>query len=43
MNNDSIFLERTKIYVMPEWTTDIDNEVDFEFVEFILRKGKLRC
>ena len=43
MNNDSIFLERTKIYVMPEWTTDIDNEVDFEFVEFILEKGMYKC
>ncbi len=38
MNNDSIFLERTKIYQMPEWAIDIDSETDFEFVEFILKK-----
>ena len=39
MNNDSIFLERTKVYIMPNWALDIDNETDFEFVEFILKKG----
>lgn len=38
MNHDSLFLKRTKIYEMPEWAIDIDNETDFEFVEFILRK-----
>lgn len=41
MNNDSIFLEKTKVYIMPKWAIDIDDETDFEFVEFILRKGKL--
>ena len=39
MNNDSIFLENTKVYIMPNWALDIDNEIDFEFVEFILKKG----
>lgn len=39
MNNDSIFLENTKIHIMPKWAIDIDDETDFEFVEFILRKG----
>lgn len=38
MNNDSLFLERTRIYEMPEWAIDVDSETDFEFVEFILRK-----
>lgn len=39
MNNDSIFLENTKVYIMPNWALDIDTETDFEFVEFILKKG----
>lgn len=38
MNNVSIFLEHTKVYIMPKWAMDIDNETDFEFVEFILKK-----
>lgn len=41
MENDSIFLGRTKIYEMPEWAIDIDSETDFEFVEFILNKKGL--
>ena len=41
MNNDSIFLENTKVYIMPKWAIDIDDETDFEFVEFILTKRKL--
>ena len=40
MNNSSIYLENTKIYIMPEWAIDIDSEVDFEFVEFIMNKGR---
>ncbi len=40
MNNDSLFLERTMIYEMPEWAIDIDSETDFRFVEFILKNGK---
>jgi len=40
INSDILFLESTKIYEMPEWAIDIDNEVDFEFVEFILRTRK---
>lgn len=38
MNNDSIFLEGTRVYEMPDWARDIDNEIDFDFVEFILKK-----
>ncbi len=40
MSSDSVFLEKTKVYIMPEWTVDTDNEIDFQFVEFILSKRK---
>jgi CMP-N,N'-diacetyllegionaminic acid synthase len=36
---NSIFEENTKIYVMPpERSADIDSELDFEFVEFLIKK-----
>lgn len=38
MDNDSLYLDRTRIYVMPRWAIDIDDETDFEFVEFILSR-----
>lgn len=39
LNENSIFLEKTGLYVMPEERSiDIDNPLDFEFVEFILGK-----
>lgn len=39
LNKKSIFLEKTGLYVMPEERSiDIDNPLDFEFVEFILGK-----
>jgi len=38
MNNDSLFLENTRIYLMPKWAIDIDDETDFEFVEYILSR-----
>lgn len=42
MENDSIFLERTALYVMPEERSiDIDHEIDFEFVEFIANKRQI--
>ena len=41
MNNASIFLKNTRIYIMPRWAIDTDDETDFEFVGFILAKGKL--
>ena len=41
MDNDSLFLKRTKIYEMPEWAIDIDSETDFEFVEFLLKNRKV--
>jgi len=36
MNNDTLFLEKTRIYLMPKWAIDIDDEIDFEFVEYML-------
>jgi len=40
MNRDSLFLENTRVYLMPKWAADIDDETDFEFVEFMMkRKG----
>lgn len=38
MDNDSLFLENTRIYLMPKWAIDIDDETDFEFVEYILSR-----
>lgn len=39
MNKNSIFLDKTGLYVMPEERSiDIDSELDFEFVEFLMRK-----
>jgi CMP-N,N'-diacetyllegionaminic acid synthase len=40
LNKNSIFLDKTGLYVMPEdRSIDIDNELDFKFVEFLI-KGK---
>ena len=41
LNNDSLFLEHTRIYEMPEWAKDIDNEADFKFAEYILKEGRV--
>ena len=41
LNNDSLFLEHTRIYEMPEWAKDIDNETDFKFAEYILKEGRI--
>lgn len=41
INKNSIFLEKTGLYVMPEERSiDIDSEIDFEFVEFLIKKNK---
>lgn len=40
MNNNTIFLENTMVYLMPEWAIDIDSEIDFEFVEFIMKRER---
>ncbi len=39
MNNETIYLDGTAIYLMPRWAIDIDDETAFEFVEFMLNKG----
>jgi CMP-N-acetylneuraminic acid synthetase len=41
LKNDSLFLERTRIYEMPDWARDIDSEIDFKFVELIIKEGWL--
>lgn len=42
LNKNSLFLENTGLYVMPEERSiDIDNELDFEFVEFLMRRNDL--
>lgn len=39
LNKSSIFLEKTGLYVMPEERSiDIDNELDFKFVEFLMKE-----
>jgi CMP-N,N'-diacetyllegionaminic acid synthase len=39
LNQDSIFLEKTGLYIMPEERSiDIDTEMEFDFVEFIMTK-----
>lgn len=41
LNGDSIFLEKTGLYVMPEdRSIDIDTELDFKFVEFLMKERK---
>lgn len=37
----TFFTNRTKVYVMPrERSVDIDSQTDFDFVEFLMKKGK---
>lgn len=39
LNEKSLFLENTGLYVMPEERSiDIDNELDFKFVEFLMEQ-----
>ncbi|MCK9602770.1 MAG: acylneuraminate cytidylyltransferase family protein [Candidatus Omnitrophica bacterium] len=39
LKNDSLFLKKTALYVMPEERSiDIDNEIDFKFVEFLANR-----
>ncbi|MFW2352984.1 cytidylyltransferase domain-containing protein [Aliarcobacter butzleri] len=39
LNKNSLFLEKTGLYVMPEERSiDIDNELDFKFVEFLMKE-----
>jgi CMP-N,N'-diacetyllegionaminic acid synthase len=40
LEQSSLFLGKTGLYVMPEERSiDIDTELDFEFVEFLMRKN----
>ncbi len=42
LTKDCLFTEKTGLYVMPEERSiDIDSELDFEFVEFMMQKRKL--
>lgn len=39
LNDNTLFLDKTGLYVMPEERSiDIDTKLDFEFVEFLMRK-----
>lgn len=43
LNEKSLFLENTGLYVMPEERSiDIDTELDYKFVEFIMRKNNAK-
>jgi len=40
LNEDTIFLENTGLYVMPEERSiDIDQEIDYKFVEFLMKEN----
>ena len=40
LKNDEVFNPTTELYVMPEERSiDIDSELDFQFVEFLLKQG----
>jgi len=40
LNKDTIFLENTGLYVMPEERSiDIDHEIDYKFVEFLMKEN----
>ena len=40
LDSDSIWNEQTRLYVMSEESMDIDSELDFEIVEFLMSRGK---
>ena len=41
LTENSIFLEKTGLYVMPEERSiDIDTELDYKFVEFLMKENK---
>jgi len=41
LNEKSLFLEKTGLYVMPEERSiDIDTELDYKFVEFLMKENK---
>ena len=43
LNEKSIFLEKTGLYVMPEERSiDIDSELDYKFVEFLMKEKNVK-
>ena len=40
LDSDSIWNEQTRLYVMSEVSMDIDSELDFEIVEFLMSREK---
>lgn len=43
LNSDTLFLEKTGLYVMPEErSVDIDTELDYRFVEFIMKENNAK-
>ncbi len=43
LNNDTIFLEKTGLYVMPEERSiDIDTEDDYKYVEFLMKENNAK-
>jgi CMP-N,N'-diacetyllegionaminic acid synthase len=43
LNQNSIFLENTGLYVMPEErSVDIDTELDYKFVEFLMKENDVK-
>jgi len=43
LNEKSLFLEKTGLYVMPEErSVDIDSELDYKFVEFLMRENDVK-
>jgi len=43
LNEKSLFLEKTGLYVMPEERSiDIDSELDYKFVEFLMKENNVK-
>ncbi len=43
INSDTLFLEKTGLYIMPEERSiDIDSELDYKFVEFIMKDNNAK-
>jgi len=43
LNFDTLFLENTGLYVMPEERSiDVDTELDYKFVEFLMKENNVR-
>ena len=42
INTNYIYSGKTIIYEMPDYAIDIDKEIDFDFIEFLLKEGKFK-